>query len=270
MIDHVTYQVPKDSLNDARITEFFVCLEFEEILPDEKIEKDWMVRWFRPINGKGAIVHLVEPKQVRMSDNSHGELVPGLNHFCKYVSPDQYGDLQSHPMVGHNDSENTGRFWFEGPYGLRCEVRSFEAMYNSYEAPLISGPLSGSGPPPGTDTPETPRTALRRPENAPESIDTGKDRDPVPPTDQGKVFLEALSVYQERNKMYNDNWKPMGLKGMLFRIRERTERCWDMVFRKNTKLDKKAMRDDLIDQINFCAFAVRAIDEDNMDGEWFN
>jgi hypothetical protein len=89
---------------------------------------------------------------------------------------------------------------------------------------------------------------------------------------QAVVFLEALKVYAERK--YNDNWVRFGWRGCLFRLRERVERLWDNLWDATppptdfTKWCGENL-DDAIDMINFAAFFVRAVRENNRDGSWW-
>lgn len=84
------------------------------------------------------------------------------------------------------------------------------------------------------------------------------------------VFMRAMEVYSERNKSYKDNWKKMGWRGMLVRIRERQERLWDNFWNGEPEPANLDGLDDAIDLINFAGFFVRAVDEGNRDGTWWN
>lgn len=99
------------------------------------------------------------------------------------------------------------------------------------------------------------------------------DNEPI--LDQLRVFIVALDVYAERNKKYKDNWRRMGWRGQLIRIRERAERVWDDLwdahggpFKPTTTLDAPDV-DDAIDLINFAGFLVRGVREGNRDGDWW-
>jgi hypothetical protein len=97
--------------------------------------------------------------------------------------------------------------------------------------------------------------------------------------DQTHVLMEALSLYADRNRRYRDNWRRYGWRGGLFRLRERADRAWDVLFDAHTPKTASAARtvldfesadagvDDLIDLINLTSFAVRAVRENNRDGE---
>jgi hypothetical protein len=92
---------------------------------------------------------------------------------------------------------------------------------------------------------------------------------------QAEVFVEALAKYAERNAHYHDNWRRMGYRGMLVRVRERAERLWDALFwsdgpTTDYTLWSEARLDDAIDLINFAGFLVRAVRAANRDGNWWH
>lgn len=81
---------------------------------------------------------------------------------------------------------------------------------------------------------------------------------------QMEVLLKAMEVYAERNIKYKDNWRRMGARGALIRIRERAERLWDSMWER-----PGPDMDDAIDLINFAAFLVRSDTETTHGGEWW-
>ena len=87
---------------------------------------------------------------------------------------------------------------------------------------------------------------------------------------QALVLVNALTIYTERNSKYRDNWKRMGWRGMLIRIRERSERLWDSLWDAPDRNEGHDV-DDAIDLINFAAFLVRGAGdhETDRDGEWW-
>jgi hypothetical protein len=94
---------------------------------------------------------------------------------------------------------------------------------------------------------------------------------------QAVILLEALTIYAERNERYKDNWRRMGWRGALIRLRERVERAWDYLWDAEVSrapegqapVDAPAV-DDVIDLINFAAFLVRGIrGETTRDGSWW-
>jgi hypothetical protein len=92
---------------------------------------------------------------------------------------------------------------------------------------------------------------------------------------QFEIFLEALQIYDQRNVKYKDNWKRMGWRGMLIRVRERAERLWDDLWDAPGFPDDEAEGvqpldvDDAIDLINLAAFLIRGVREGNRDGAWW-
>lgn len=84
------------------------------------------------------------------------------------------------------------------------------------------------------------------------------------------VMLQALSIYDDKNKDYKDNWVRMGWRGLLIRIRERSDRLWDKWWDREQAETRD--EDDALDLINFAAFFVRA-QRNGMttrDGQWWN
>ena len=89
--------------------------------------------------------------------------------------------------------------------------------------------------------------------------------------DQAVVVVRALAIYAERNVRYKDNWKRMGYRGMLVRVRERAERLWDALWSAPSDYGCEApeVLDDAYDLINFAAFLVRGAKDGNRDGSWW-
>lgn len=86
--------------------------------------------------------------------------------------------------------------------------------------------------------------------------------------EQLMVLLRALQVYSDRNRDYKDNWRRMGWRGQLIRIRERAERLWDAWWDRSQPPTQDP--DDALDLINFAAFMVRATrGETTRDGSWW-
>jgi hypothetical protein len=83
------------------------------------------------------------------------------------------------------------------------------------------------------------------------------------------VLLRALDIYAERNIRYHDNWRRSGWRGVLVRIRERTDRLWDVWWERSQRSAQDA--DDALDLINFAAFFIRATGygETTRDGSWW-
>jgi hypothetical protein len=259
MINHVTYQVPPKGLTDEQSVRqldlFFGDLELYVVPPDLSIEKDWTVRWYSPANG-GTIIHLVEPRE----GAKYSDVNLGLGHFCVEVSELRYSALCNSKWLEHS-TPGSPRIWVRGPFGLRAEVRAqkqaqpvdegrsaIENRVGVHERDLVriireKGEISLGDPAPKDD-------ALR-------AI-----------IDQEAIMERAIEVYRDRNVHYRDNWRRMGWRGMLFRIRERAERAWDALWDADPE-GPQLQTDDLIDLINFCGFAIRAIEDGNRDGSWW-
>jgi hypothetical protein len=86
---------------------------------------------------------------------------------------------------------------------------------------------------------------------------------------QQQIFDRALRIYAKRNERYKDNWRRFGWRGCLFRIRERTERLWDTYWQGGSA-GLEADLDDAYDLLNFVAFFIRAVEEGNRGGSWFD
>lgn len=98
----------------------------------------------------------------------------------------------------------------------------------------------------------------------------------VAEVEQFEILMEALQRYSSRNVRYQDNWKRMGWRGMLVRVRERAERLWDSLWDAGPSLAHSHLPaadselDDAIDLINFACFLVRAVRDGNRDGTWWS
>lgn len=86
--------------------------------------------------------------------------------------------------------------------------------------------------------------------------------------DQQNVLTRAMEIYEERNIKYEDAWKQSGWRGALFDARKKVERAWTHLFYADSvPTGDPHDVDDLIDTINYCAFAIRAIEDGNRDGQ---
>jgi hypothetical protein len=85
-----------------------------------------------------------------------------------------------------------------------------------------------------------------------------------------QVLADAFTIYLERNESYKDNWRKMGWKGAIVRIKERADRLWDNLWDKPDAEIKPKDLDDAIDLINFAVFLVRGAGkgETNAGGSW--
>lgn len=110
MIDHITYEIDRDGLTDPDLGSFFAALGLLEVEPDEKIEKDYNVRWWQDEDGRQ--IHLVEGMR---------PTTLGLAHFCiKGVGRDDLEGLRRSDWLEHDSG--SGRIWLNGPQGIRVEV----------------------------------------------------------------------------------------------------------------------------------------------------
>jgi hypothetical protein len=88
---------------------------------------------------------------------------------------------------------------------------------------------------------------------------------------QLQVFADCFAIYLERNVRYKDNWRKMGWKGQLVRIKERVDRLWDNLWNKKHGEVLNRDLDDAHDLINFAAFLIRGAghwNETTAEGEW--
>jgi len=92
----------------------------------------------------------------------------------------------------------------------------------------------------------------------------------IEPTDsnlaQFNVFMEAMSLYDERNKRYKDQWKESGWMGALYDIRKKAARLFRQFFGEEPT--EGASEDDAWDLINFGGFFIRGRREQNKWGNW--
>jgi hypothetical protein len=106
----------------------------------------------------------------------------------------------------------------------------------------------------------------------------GLDKDDPALQKQMAILADALMIYDERNEKYHDNWKRMGWRGTLVRLRERAERLWDSYWNADDLGDLEAEMyvprdvDDALDMINFVAFFIRGMNgrETTRDGSWWS
>lgn len=90
--------------------------------------------------------------------------------------------------------------------------------------------------------------------------------------EQFEVLMEALRIYEDRNRKYKDNWRRQGWRSCLFDLRRKVERVWD-VFWSATPRAKAPDAfdpdlDDALDVINFAALVTRSVREGDRDGAW--
>lgn len=116
MIDHITFQVPKFALEDGHSIDqfvyFFRDLGFDRYEPEE--DAPYPLLWFSRGGGQ-PMIHLV--------GDGDRELGMGLGHLCIRIDDTKFETLRGSKWVTRDNSEESGRFWVTGPYGIRVEVR---------------------------------------------------------------------------------------------------------------------------------------------------
>lgn len=89
---------------------------------------------------------------------------------------------------------------------------------------------------------------------------------------QLEVFMEAFEVYHDRQVRYGDQvWQASGWRGMLVDMRKKLDRLWAEYYNLDNSGDvnpEKYNLDSAIDLINFTAFFIRQVRENDRDGEW--
>lgn len=91
------------------------------------------------------------------------------------------------------------------------------------------------------------------------------------------TLIAAARIYGERNAKYKDNWKKQGWRGGLFKLRLGVERAWDGLWDHPVKprepweqmKEREGYIDDLYDAINQAAMTIRAVKDNNRDGNWW-
>jgi hypothetical protein len=113
-LDHITFQVDDNNVDDSDISEFMHLIDLIEVSPSADImEKGWNVRWFQ--DDKGFQVHLVGGPETPQ---------PSLSHFCVKLPIATYGRCRRSSWLEHDSG--SGRIWLKGPQNIRVEVRPNE------------------------------------------------------------------------------------------------------------------------------------------------
>lgn len=81
---------------------------------------------------------------------------------------------------------------------------------------------------------------------------------------QVMTILEALQIFSTKNAEYDDGWKCYGTYGATFFIKDRANRIWRAV-----KSYQAFKREDALDLINLCCFAIRSQTSGNFGGEYW-
>jgi len=79
------------------------------------------------------------------------------------------------------------------------------------------------------------------------------------------VLLRAFSIFVDRNKRHQDGWRVAGTTGIMVDIRKKVERMWTE-YVLTDKEDQPRDADSALDAINYSAFLVRAVDEEQTTG----
>lgn len=81
---------------------------------------------------------------------------------------------------------------------------------------------------------------------------------------QAEVLLDALDVFNEREKRYGSLWRTAGWRGVLIDLKKKTERTWREYWLGSAPADV----DSPLDLINYAAFFIRSVREGNEQGSW--
>lgn len=73
------------------------------------------------------------------------------------------------------------------------------------------------------------------------------------------VYLQAYSVFLDRNQRHNAAWRIAGVPGLLVDIRKKVERLWNEFMLSERRPPDV---DSAIDAINYLAFFIQAIGEE--------
>lgn len=86
-------------------------------------------------------------------------------------------------------------------------------------------------------------------------------------SDQLEVFMQAVCIFAERNRVYADGWKQYGCKGNLISVAGKTDRMMRVWFEvvDGNPIHKDDL-DDAFDLLNFATFFIRNYREGNMVG----
>lgn len=85
---------------------------------------------------------------------------------------------------------------------------------------------------------------------------------------QLNVLLGAFEKFVQRNERYKDVWRESGWKGSLFDMRKKLTRIWRVFWRSEPEQQIDLECDDAYDLINFTAFFIRNVKDDNQWGQW--
>jgi hypothetical protein len=80
---------------------------------------------------------------------------------------------------------------------------------------------------------------------------------------QMRVFLQAFDIFVQRNKRHQAGWRVAGVKGIMVDIRKKVERMWTEYMLAD---ERPSDADSALDCINYSAFLVQAVDEEETTG----
>lgn len=245
-VNHLTLEVSEGTINlEGDVAHLFgELLQWERIPVEEDVPDDWRVEWWK--SPDGFVLHLVEVPGFPTGANL------GVGHICICVGNRTWEHFdRSNDYVERNSG--SGRIWLNCR-GIRIELRSEDREVR---------PTGDPG-----DTLAGRETAGERHAIAPVGPMNYLRRDVEPRHwDHAQVLERALEVYKQRSEVYGDrNWKREGWRGALFNLRRKVERAWDVLW--NGAHTEDAI-DDLLDVINYAAFAIRGV-ESQEEGDWWD
>jgi len=77
------------------------------------------------------------------------------------------------------------------------------------------------------------------------------------------IFLDAMHIFQERNAKYGDLWKEYGWRGNLLHVQSKAARVRKVWWDGKDPFGHNEDCDDAYDLINYTAFFIRNVGEDN-------
>lgn len=75
------------------------------------------------------------------------------------------------------------------------------------------------------------------------------------------IQLEALNLFEKKNKDYGDAFAQDGAVGVLVRLGDKINRLKNITNTNITLVNTETLRDTLIDLHNYCAMAIMLLDE---------
>lgn len=82
------------------------------------------------------------------------------------------------------------------------------------------------------------------------------------------VFGEARELCIRKEKDYGSTWVTLGAKGLMVYMRAKMGRLWNLLWKGQVaEVKDEAIRDTLIDIINYCLFILYCLDTGNVLGK---